>query len=183
MTRRAVFFDRDGTVITERKYLLSPKKLRFYRGAIAAMRRLQDAGYRIVIITNQSAVGRGWLTLPQLARIHRVFKDRCRRRGVRIDGIYVCPHLPDGGCACRKPKPLMGRRAVRDLRLDAKRSFMIGDQARDMQFARNLGARGVLVLTGSGRSQRRMAAKLCSKVTSNLTTAAQFILSAPSISK
>lgn len=178
MRRPAVFLDRDGTILNERGYLSDPDRMRFYPGAFEAMRRLQRAGYRLVVVTNQSGVGRGYFSLERLREINRRFSAACRRRGVRIDGIYFCPHLPDAGCACRKPRPALPRRAARDLRLDLRRSWVVGDQARDVELARNVGARGVLVLTGAGRECRARASAAGGKITSTLATAARYIAGA-----
>ena len=129
------------------------------------------------IITNQSGVGRGYFTLATLKKINQEFTRILSSRGVRIEGIYFCPHLPDAGCPCRKPNPALPKRAARDHNLDLKHSFMIGDQVRDMRLAQNIGARGVLVLTGSGTRAREQAVKICAKVTLNLSSAAKWILS------
>lgn len=172
----AVFLDRDGTIINERGYLSDPQKMVFYPGAFAALRKLQKAGYRLVVVTNQSGVARGYLTLDALARINRVFKSIMSKRGVRVDGIYFCPHGPDRGCVCRKPRAALARRAARDLNVDITRSFVVGDQWTDMRMSKNLGIPGVLVLTGAGRSLRAKAGPFAKKITSNLSTAADWIL-------
>lgn len=176
MRRPAVFLDRDGTILTERGYLTDPRRMRFYDGAFTAMRRLSAAGFALVIVTNQSGVGRGYLTLARLAEIHRRFLGLCRKKGVKIAGIYFCPHLPDAGCACRKPNPGMPRRAARDLGLDLRRSFVVGDQARDVELARAVGATGLLVLTGSGRVSRKKVVQAGGRVTSNLDSASRLIV-------
>jgi len=177
--RPAVFLDRDGTLINERGYLSDPRKIVFYPGVFAALRRLRKAGYALVILTNQSGVARGYLTLEKLKAINRYFLRAFARRGVRIDGIYFCPHLPDARCACRKPKPTLALRAARDLGIDLKRSFVIGDQWTDMKLSANLGVPGVLVMTGAGRSVRRKAGPFAAKITSHLRTAVGWVLSRP----
>jgi len=171
----AVFLDRDGTILNERGYLGDPRKMKFYKGAPAALRRLSRAGYQLVVITNQSGVARGYFTLGQLARVNQEFSAFLRRRGVRLSAIYFCPHLPKKGCSCRKPRPGLPRKAARRFGLDLRRSFVVGDQPHDMELAHRVGARGVLVLTGAGRSSRPRAAKWEPHVTTNLTTAARWI--------
>ena len=173
----AVLLDRDGTIINERGYLSDPDKMVFYPFVFDALRRLQRAGYKLVVLTNQSGVARGYVSLKGLAEINRRFTRAFAERGVRIDGIYFCPHFPTAGCVCRKPKPGLARRAARDLKIDLKRSFVIGDQWTDMMLSKNLGVPGLLVLTGQGRSLRRKAGPLAAKITSNLKTAARWVLS------
>ncbi len=173
----AIFLDRDGTIINERGYLSDPKKMFFYPFVFSALRALQKAGYQLVVLTNQSGVARGYVTLAKLQEINRKFTQVFAKRGVRIDGIYYCPHWPDQGCACRKPKPGLARRAARDLGIDIKRSYVVGDQWTDIKLSQNLGVPGILVLTGQGRNLRRKAGPLAKKITSNLATAARWVLS------
>ena len=175
MRRAAVLLDRDGTLLNERGYLGDPSDIKFYRCAAPGLRRLQKAGFRLVIVSNQSGIGRGYFTRDDFARVSDRFVAMLQRQGVRIDGIYFCPHLPDAGCDCRKPAPGLARRAARELNLDLKRSYVIGDQLRDVELARNIGARGVLVLTGAGRRYHKRARALGAKVTSNVATAAAWI--------
>lgn len=174
---KAIFLDRDGTILNELGYLVDPKKMVFYASAYAPLRKLQKAGFRLVVVSNQSAVGRGYMTLAQLGKINRHFKKKLKAEGVRIDGIYFCPHLPDAGCSCRKPRPGMVRRAAREMILDLKRSYLVGDQLADMKVAQAVRIPGLLVLTGHGRAMRRKAGRLASKVVPHLSSAAQWILS------
>jgi D-glycero-D-manno-heptose 1,7-bisphosphate phosphatase len=157
MARRAVFLDRDGTVIKEANYLRSVRQLRLIPGAAQAIHRLNAAGFAVVITTNQSGVARGLLTEPALAAIHEALRKRLTRRGARLDAIYYCPHHPEARvaayrrrCRCRKPAPGMLLRAARDLDLDLRASFVVGDSARDLEAGRRAGCRTVLVRTGYG---------------------------------
>jgi D-glycero-D-manno-heptose 1,7-bisphosphate phosphatase len=157
MARRAVFLDRDGTVIREANYLRSPRQLRLIRGAAQAIHRLNAAGFAVVITTNQSGVARGLITEADLAEIHAALTKRLARRGTRLDAICYCPHHPEATvaayrrrCRCRKPAPGMLLRAARDLDLDLRASFAIGDSARDIEAGRRAGCRGVWVRTGHG---------------------------------
>lgn len=172
----AVFLDRDGTVITERKYLLDPKRMFFYPRVMPALKALKQHGYKLVIVTNQSAVARKYISLAQLNHIHRIFSYKLAKAGAKPSGIYFCPHLPDAGCACRKPKTAMLKRAARQLKIDLKRSYMVGDQSRDVEMAKRAGAKGILVLTGAGRQSLKKSKEVATKVTSNLVTAAKWIL-------
>jgi len=157
MGRPAVFLDRDGTIIREVEYLRSPRQLRLLPRAAAAIRRLNRAGFAVVVTTNQSGIGRGLLTEKDLEEVHAVLRSRLARRGARIDGIYFCPHHPEAArpeyrrrCRCRKPAPEMLLRAARELDLDLGRCFAIGDSVRDIEAGRRAGCRAVLVRTGYG---------------------------------
>lgn len=172
----AVFLDRDGTLINEPGYLSDPNGLKFYPRVGAALARLTRAGFKLVMISNQSGVARGYFTLKTLMEIQRRLRTALKKHGARIDGFYFCPHLPDAGCVCRKPKPTLGLRAVRKFKIDLKRSYMVGDQFRDIEFAKNLGVKGVLVLTGYGRVSRPKAKRIAAKISASTVTATRWIL-------
>ncbi|MFN7976436.1 MAG: HAD-IIIA family hydrolase [Acidobacteriota bacterium] len=183
--RRAVFLDQDGTVVREVGPISDASALRLHRGAAGALRALQDAGYALVMITNQSAVARGLLTEAGLARIHDLLAARLWRRGVALDGIYVCPHHPTAGigpfrkrCRCRKPGAGLVLRACRELSIDAARSFFVGDSVRDVGAALRSGTRPILVLTGYGREHREAARALAPDlpVARDIGAAARLIL-------
>jgi histidinol-phosphate phosphatase family protein len=173
----AVFLDRDGTILNERGYLSDPNRLKFYPSAFRGLKRLQNAGYKLVVITNQSGIGRGYFTLETLSKIHLRFKQVLAQHGIRIDGIYFCPHLPENNCDCRKPKTKLIKKAVRDLDIDLRHSYLIGDQKRDVQLADNVGIPGFLILTGAGRSNRKQLIGRPKTITTNLVTASNKILS------
>lgn len=161
---RAVFLDRDGTINEDVGYPSRIDQVRIYPYAFEALRKLKDAGFAAVVVTNQSGIGRGYLTEADLAAIHRHIASEFAARGVRIDAFYYCPHyefsdLPGYGglCACRKPEPEMGRRAAAELGLDLERSYMIGDKIEDVRFGLAIGAKPVLVRTGYGaESEQRL---------------------------
>ncbi len=151
--RPAVFLDRDGTILELVPYLSSASQVRLLPGAGDALRRLRDAGFALVVATNQSAVARGLLDEDGLRSIHLRMEELLRNEGVHLDGIEFCPHHPDytGRCACRKPLPGMLRRSAHSLDLDLGQSFMIGDNGPDVEAGRNAGVRTILVRTGYGR--------------------------------
>lgn len=155
--RRVVFLDRDGTIIHDRPgyYLRRPEKLKFYKVASEALRLLKRAGYQLVVVTNQSGIGRGYLDTRTLAKIHRRLRADLRRRGTRIDAIYFCPHHPQARCSCRKPSPVLARRAVRDMGLTLSGAVMVGDKKADIDMGRALGISSILLRTGHGRDQRQ----------------------------
>jgi histidinol-phosphate phosphatase family protein len=168
--------DRDGTILNERGYLGDPKRMKFYPSAIRGLKSLQKLGFRLLIISNQSGVARGYFSLKQLGLVNRVFKQRLAAKGIRIDGIYFCPHLPTAGCGCRKPNPGMIRRAVRDFRVKPKQSYMIGDQERDVELAKRVGATGILVLTGARKSSiKGQIQTTANKVAKDLEAASRWI--------
>ena len=155
----AVFLDRDGTLLEEAGYLDRIERLVFFPFAIDAVRLFNRAGFAVVVITNQSGVGRGMYAEEFVGHVHGVIDERVREGGGRIDRFYYCPHHPTAeieryrkDCDCRKPGPGMLRQAAADLRLDLSRSFAIGDKWTDVAAGRAAGARGILVRTGYGRS-------------------------------
>lgn len=176
---RAVFLDRDGVIIAEVDYLRRLEQMRVLRGVPAAMARLREAGFKLVMVSNQSAVARGYLTRTGLENIHRELRRRLASGGARLDGLYYCPHHPAAGrkirCRCRKPATGMIEKARRRFGLDLKRSFLVGDSTTDIKTARNAGCRGVLVRTGKGGRDGRYKAKPHA-VCADLGAAADWIL-------
>jgi D-glycero-D-manno-heptose 1,7-bisphosphate phosphatase len=164
--RPAVFVDRDGTLNREVHYLASVDGLRVLPGVASAIRALDAAGFAVVVVTNQSGVARGRMTLETVHAIHRELVRRLAVRGATLAGIYVCPHHPEEGtpplrrrCRCRKPAAGLVDRAVRELALDLARSYCVGDGIADLGLAAAVGVRGVLVLTGHGRETARALAR------------------------
>ena len=147
----AIFLDRDGVINQNRAdYVKSWAEVLFLPGAFEALRRLAQTPYRLVIITNQSAIGRGIITLQTADEINRRLVGQIEAHGGRVDGVYLCPHHPQAGCACRKPQPGMLLRAASELKLDLPRSYLIGDARSDLKAARAAGVQGILVRTGRG---------------------------------
>ncbi|MBD3272245.1 MAG: HAD-IIIA family hydrolase [Elusimicrobia bacterium] len=153
--KRAVFIDRDGTLIQDTHYLNRPEQVSFYTHAFQAIRLLNKHRFTVIITTNQSGVGRGYLSIPMLNRIHRKIRTMLARHRARIQGIYYCPHLPDDHCSCRKPKTGMVVQAQKRHQLDLSTSYVIGDKPCDIHMAHNFGGTGVLVLTGKGKKEIR----------------------------
>lgn len=153
--RPAVFLDRDGTLIHDRPghYLTDPEKLRFYRDSFKALRLLSKLGFRLIIATNQSGVARGYMTLRTATVINRRIQRELAAHGVKLDGIYFCPHGPEEACACRKPATGLIREAARHHRIKLAGSFVVGDKLSDMRLAASLKTGGVFLRRGHGRSQ------------------------------
>ncbi len=156
----AVFIDRDGTLIHEKNYLSRPEDVRLYAGAVPALKLLNASGFRVVMVTNQSGIGRGYFTEKDLGRVHRHLRKMLKSSGITLDAIYYCPHSPEAGCGCRKPNLGMVKRAERELSVDLSRSFTIGDHPGDYLLGKKMGGKGVFVLTGHGRKEY---AKLASR--------------------
>ena len=148
------FLDRDGTLNRDRAgvYITSPDQLKLYSSAARAVKLLSEKGYRIVVLTNQSGVGRGYMTLAAAKAINLKLVRELRAAGAPVAAVYFCPHAPDAACACRKPRPGLLREARKDLPADLRRSFVAGDKPSDLALARNAGLKGYLVLTGQGRA-------------------------------
>jgi D-glycero-D-manno-heptose 1,7-bisphosphate phosphatase len=153
VSRRFVLLDRDGTINEEVGYVLRPDELRLIPGAVDALRELQGLGLGLVVLTNQSPIGRGMMTPAELDEIHARLRDLLAEGAVTLDRIEVCPHRPDEGCACRKPRTLMVERAVAAIGFDPRESWMVGDHGSDLRLGRAVGARTILVLTGHGRGE------------------------------
>ncbi len=154
-----VFLDRDGTINEEVGYLSNPSDLRLIPGAASGIQALNQAGFKIIIVTNQSGLARGYFSLSTLEEIHRRLLDELALRGAYIDGIYFCPHHPEEGCNCRKPRTGLVERAIRELGLDISRAYVVGDKKIDLLLAKNIGAKAVLVLTGYGQHELALLKK------------------------
>lgn len=156
----AAFLDRDGTLNRDRAgvYITAPQQLKIYAGAPEALRRLAAKGYRLVVLTNQSGVARGYMTLAEAKRVNLKLVRELKKAGVRLDAVYFCPHGPDDGCGCRKPRAGLLKEAARELAIDLRRSFVAGDKASDLDLAKAAGIKGLLVLTGQGKAAGRPGA-------------------------
>ncbi len=147
----AVFFDRDGTLMEEVHYCADPALVRVYRGVPEALRRLKQAGFRVFVISNQSGIGRGLISLEQYQAVQAEF---LRQAGENlIDASYFCPDAPDVPSARRKPEPEMVLEAAREFAIDLARSYFVGDKTIDIECGRRAGTRTILVLTGYGAGQ------------------------------
>jgi histidinol-phosphate phosphatase family protein len=150
--RPAAFLDRDGTLIEERNYLSDPDDVALIPGAAEALRKLRDAGYALVVVTNQSGIARGLFSLSDLLAVQARVTELLEAEGVHVDGVWYCPHHPDfsGPCDCRKPALRLFREAAETLELDTGRSVFIGDRIQDVLPAVQLGGTPILVRTGYG---------------------------------
>lgn len=148
--RRFVVLDRDGTINVERQYLSDPGQVELIPGAASALRQLSGMGLGLVVVTNQSAVARGFFDQARLALIHQRLRELLDAEGVQLDGIYVCPHIPEDNCPCRKPRSGLLELAAQELKFDPQACFVIGDKAIDIELGQRVGAMTFLVRTGYG---------------------------------
>jgi len=178
--RAAVFLDRDGVIIENRSdYVKSWDEVRFLPQAFEALRRLGQSSYAVVLVTNQSVVGRRIIPLDRAVEINRRVVAEIEAVGGRVDAAYLCPHHPEDGCSCRKPAPGMLLRAAEELELDLARSYAIGDAASDLEAARLAGAQGILVLTGRGNDElASMEGGPSGPVVADLKAAVDYLLAA-----
>jgi histidinol-phosphate phosphatase family protein len=143
--KAAVFVDRDGTICFDKHYLADPAGLELIPTVPEGIRRLNDAGLPVIVITNQSGIARGYFDEKALSAIHKRLKDLLASKGAKIDDIFFCPHLPDAGCRCRKPKTGMLEDAAKKHHIDLALSFVIGDRMMDIEMAHKTKAVGILV--------------------------------------
>jgi D,D-heptose 1,7-bisphosphate phosphatase len=177
---RAVFLDRDGTVIAEREYLHKVEDVQVLPGAGRALKRLQEAGFQLFIVSNQSGVGRGYFTLAEVEQVNAHLNHELTRDGVRLQKIYVAPEAPDMPSRGRKPSPQFLFDARDEFGINLGQSYMVGDKLSDLECGWNAGVRKcLLVRTGYGAElERRSLNKLESAVVvDNLPAAAEWILS------
>ncbi|HTX91547.1 MAG TPA: HAD family hydrolase [Anaerolineales bacterium] len=146
----AVFLDRDGTINVERGYITDPKLVELYPGVGKALGDLISLGYLVVIVSNQSAIGRHLMDNEQLVRVNEKLWDLLAQSGARYDALYYCPHAPEEACECRKPKAGLILQAACDLQIDLSSSYVVGDKLLDVQAGLTIGCRTILVLTGHG---------------------------------
>jgi D-glycero-D-manno-heptose 1,7-bisphosphate phosphatase len=180
-----VFLDRDGTLIEDIGYLTQPSQVVLFPWTVDAVRTLNRAGFRVVVITNQSGIARGLLTEAVVRETHRHLSSMLEGGGARIDAYYYCPHHPEGAvpaytrrCDCRKPGRALVDQAVADLNLDLAQSFVVGDKWLDVGLARSIKARGMLVRTGYGAEEekRPQPGLAADAVVDNLADAANWII-------
>lgn len=141
--RRAVFLDRDGTIIYDVAYPRDPGQVRLVAGAPQALAQLQNLGFALVLVSNQSGIGRGLITLEEAQCVHQRMVSLLEVNGVRLDDVYYCPHAPEFSCTCRKPMPGLILEAASRLEIDVTESFMVGDNPGDIEAGRRAGCRTV----------------------------------------
>lgn len=174
---KAVFLDRDGTIIKEKPgvYLSDPAKVRLYKSTLPALRLLTQSGFKLFLVSNQSGIGRGYFTEKEVNRVHARIQQLLRP--IHLEEIVFCPHAPEAGCMCRKPRPKMGNYLIRKYHISPSKSYMIGDKKADVEFGHALGCKSILVTTANGKNHLQKYPQLRpEKVANNLLNAARFVV-------
>jgi D-glycero-D-manno-heptose 1,7-bisphosphate phosphatase len=179
MDNKAIFLDRDGTLIEDKDYLHRPEEVVIYPGVMDALRKLSGAGFKLLIVTNQSGVGRGYFTLADVEHVHQHLLAEFERQRVHIDKIYIAPEAPDQASRGRKPSPEFLFDARDELGIDLAQSYMIGDKLIDLACGWNAGVkRAILVRTGYGaKVESQQPPELARAIVVNdITAATEWIL-------
>src|SRR5437773_4835676 len=150
---KAIFMDRDGTVSEEIGYMYDTGLYKPFPWTGPAIRKINESGMKAVLITNQSGIARGYFPESLVHEVHDLLRAELARHNAKLDAVYFCPHHPETGCDCRKPRPGLLLRAQQELGIDLAHSYMIGDRYLDVDAAHAAGARSVLVMTGNGRAE------------------------------
>ena len=164
MKNKAIFLDRDGVLIREVGYLSDLAKVSFYNGNIEALKIFKKAKFKIIVISNQSGVARGYFTEEFVKKTHKFIQEKLKKFNLKIDAFYYCPHHTKDvkikkyfkDCNCRKPKPGMVKKAEKRFNIDLKNSWVIGDKLTDIELGKNLKMKTILLLTGFGKEQREL---------------------------
>ena len=157
MPNRAVFLDRDGTMAKDVHYCSRPEDFELFPNTAKAVRLLNEHGFKVIVVTNQSGIARGYFTEDTLAEIHQKMERELAEEGAWVDAIYCCPHHPDDNCDCRKPKPKLVLQAVKEHNIDLKHSFVVGDLQMDVELGKAVGCKSILI--GDAQSANRQKVK------------------------
>jgi histidinol-phosphate phosphatase family protein len=172
----AVFIDRDGTIIKDVKYISRPEHVELLDGAAEAIARINAALVPVVVVTNQSGIGRGYYTISDYESVKTRLDELLAERGAHIDATYYCPHKPEDGCGCRKPGTLLFERAIADLAIDARNALFVGNRSRDIEPALRFGAHGVLIPVERTPPDELKRAGPTARVADSLATALDWYL-------
>ncbi len=175
--KKFILLDRDGTIIVDKHYLSDPEGVELLPGAVEGLKKMQSLGYGLIVLTNQSGIGRGYYSEEDMHAVNRRMEDLLAEHGVKIDKICFCPHAPDQPCTCRKPATGMIEDAAQALPFTPEDSIMIGDKACDVDCGRKAGALSILVRTGKGAKEEAGCADRADYVADDLLDAANFISS------
>lgn len=155
MENKAIFLDRDGTINIDKNYMYKIEDFEFAEGAVEGLKILYDLGYKLIVVTNQAGIGRGYYTEEDLEKLNAYMEDRLSDAGIKIEKCYFCPHHAEHGigeykieCECRKPKPGMILEGIKEFNIDPEKSFMVGDKLSDAEAGINAGVTPVVVETG-----------------------------------
>ncbi|MCX5750060.1 MAG: D-glycero-beta-D-manno-heptose 1,7-bisphosphate 7-phosphatase [Candidatus Saganbacteria bacterium] len=159
---KAVFLDKDGTINEDLGYINDPRDLKLIPGSAEAIKMLNDAGYKVIVISNQSGIARGYIQENMIQTLNKILHKHILNGGGHVDSIYYCPHHPEIGlhpykknCDCRKPSPGMLKRGAKEHGIDLSQSYMIGDRVSDIEAGKNAGCKTILTLTGYGKEEQK----------------------------
>lgn len=185
MKLKAVFLDKDGTIIPDIPYNVDTEKIALNEGAVEGLQLLQSHGYLLIIVSNQAGIARGYFTVEQLNNVEHAITSMCSKFGIYIDGFYYCPHHPDGivaeynsDCDCRKPRPGLLLQAAKDLDIDLSSSWMIGDILNDVEAGNRAGCKTILLNNGNETEWVPGAARIPEYFAMDLAEAARYIVAA-----
>ncbi len=173
---RTVFLDRDGTIARDVHYCCRVEDFEILPTVPQAIRLLNENGFKVVVITNQSGIARGYFTEETLLLIHQIMQEELARCNARVDAIYFCPHHPDEGCLCRKPKPALLLRAAVEVNIDLTLSYMVGDGQMDVQAGKAAGCKTVLMTTGPNQGENQSLNQAPDYVADSLYKAVEWII-------
>jgi len=172
---KAVFVDRDDTINRDVHYCSRPEDFELLLTVGTGIRLLNREGFKVVVITNQSGIARGYFTEEMLERIHQKMVDELAKYGAQVDAIFYCPHHPDEGCECRKPKPKLTYQAIKQLHIDPRQSFIIGDRLMDVELARTIGCKSVMIPSELGKEELKNSSVFPDYIASDFESAAKWI--------
>lgn len=175
MAKRFVLLDRDGTIMADRHYLSDPAGVELLPGVAEGLRALRRLGLGLLLVSNQSGLGRGYFSEEDLWAVHQRLRQLLAAEGLHLDGAYYCPHAPEEYCACRKPAPGLVEQAAAAHGFDPGQCFVIGDKRADLELGRAVGAVSILVRTGQGRQQELLPGPAPQHVADDLQEAARII--------
>jgi D-glycero-D-manno-heptose 1,7-bisphosphate phosphatase len=178
MKQRAIFLDKDGTVITDVPYNVDIGRIAFNDGVTEGLRLLQSRGYLLVIISNQSGIGHKYFSVDQFNKVIEKMRNMCDESGISINGFYYCPHIPDDKCRCRKPEPGLILKAADDMNIDLSASWMVGDILNDVEAGNRAGCKAVLIDNGNETEWLPGSFRVPSYKASNMMEAAKYIVGA-----
>jgi histidinol-phosphate phosphatase family protein len=174
--KRAVFLDRDGTICRDVHYCSRAEDFEILPGVPQAIRLLNEHGFKVVVVTNQSGIARGYFTEQTLSLIHHKMKQELQEHGAFVDAVYFCPHHPDDNCECRKPKAWLLLRAAKDIGIDLGLSYMIGDNAKDVEAGKTAGCKTVWIAVGPGNRKGKPQHESPEHIASSLYRAVEWVL-------
>jgi len=173
---KGVFIDRDDTISRDVHYCSRPEDFELLPKAAAGIKLLNQEGFKVVVITNQSGIARGYFTEDMLNKIHQKMVDELAKSGANVDAIFFCPHHPDDNCECRKPKPKLAHQAIEQLLIDPQQSFTIGDRLMDVELAKAIGCKSVMIPSEPGKTELRKSSISPDYIASDLVSAAKWII-------